>query len=518
MALYIGNGNVTPIKVEEDSGIDSLSITPLKGAQTVTASGTNPCFQPVTISGVTSSVDSNIQPMNIDYGVNILGVTGNYFPIQREVVDGKYQMPTSEFSFDLPTEVNTIESYGLSYAFYGSTGLTSADLSSVVTIESYGLEKAFQGCTNLTSVDLSSLLNLGEYALYGAFQNCTSLTSLSFPSLMSTSFGSYTSQFNNMLVGVTGCTVHFPSNLQSVIGEWSSVTGGFGGTNTVILYDLPATDAGNKSLTVVTNPTSATCSLTYGGNTYSTKKVLVTPGTNVSYSIYQATYGTTTGSVTVDSNKVITATGVDTPYYSLDSDITVYNSPTITGEGVCYNLGTSNRLVYSTSSMSNTNWEVQMKFQCSAATSSYQAVIGRGSNSTAEYGFRILVGSDGYLYATCYNGSKIVISSASWLIVGKGWCIINASYKNSVLKVTLQREADSYATNTLYNSTVSSATTWNPSQAIGCQTYASSSSTWSRHYGAVNCTVDLQEFYIKSNDSYVINNKAYTHSWSVTES
>ena len=30
MALYIGNGNVTPIKVEEDSGVDSLNITPLK--------------------------------------------------------------------------------------------------------------------------------------------------------------------------------------------------------------------------------------------------------------------------------------------------------------------------------------------------------------------------------------------------------------------------------------------------------------------------------------------------------
>ena len=44
-----------------------------------------------------------------------------------------------------------------------------------------------------------------------------------------------------MLQGVTGCTVHFPSNLQSVIGSWSDVTAGFGGTNTTVLYDLPAT-------------------------------------------------------------------------------------------------------------------------------------------------------------------------------------------------------------------------------------------------------------------------------------
>jgi hypothetical protein len=64
---------------------------------------------------------------------------------------------------------------------------------------------------------------------------------MSFPALTSTSFGSYTNQFNNMLRMVTGCTVHFPSNLQSVIGSWSDITAGFGGTNTVVSFDLPAT-------------------------------------------------------------------------------------------------------------------------------------------------------------------------------------------------------------------------------------------------------------------------------------
>ena len=44
-----------------------------------------------------------------------------------------------------------------------------------------------------------------------------------------------------MLRGVTGCTVHFPSNLEAVIGSWSDVTNGFGGTNTTVLFDLPAT-------------------------------------------------------------------------------------------------------------------------------------------------------------------------------------------------------------------------------------------------------------------------------------
>ena len=75
-----------------------------------------------------------------------------------------------------------------------------------------------------------------------AFQDCSSLTTLSFPSLTSNSFGAYTDQFQYMLSGCSGVTVHFPSNLQSVIGYWSDVIAGFGGTNTTVLFDLPATE------------------------------------------------------------------------------------------------------------------------------------------------------------------------------------------------------------------------------------------------------------------------------------
>ncbi len=74
---------------------------------------------------------------------------------------------------------------------------------------------------------------------------CTSLTSVSFPALKSNSFGTnygVTKPFHNMLKGVTGCTVHFPSNMQSVMENMSSVTDGFGGTNTTVLFDLPATE------------------------------------------------------------------------------------------------------------------------------------------------------------------------------------------------------------------------------------------------------------------------------------
>jgi hypothetical protein len=107
---------------------------------------------------------------------------------------------------------------------------------------------AFRQCSLLSEVDMSTVDSMplanalgGSAATGGAFAYCTSLQTLSFPALKSTSFGSYTSQFNYMLRGVTGCTVHFPSNLQSVISSWNSVTTGFGGTNTTVLFDLPAT-------------------------------------------------------------------------------------------------------------------------------------------------------------------------------------------------------------------------------------------------------------------------------------
>lgn len=223
---------------------------------------------------------------------------GSDVGIPREVsTTGVYQMPTQSFTFKLPSNATGIGSYAMYYAFYNCTGLTSVDLSSLTNISSsYTMFRTFYGCTSLTSVDLSNLTTVnGKQCLYYAFAGCTNLTSLdlsslttvsggstmshtfrectsltsvdlssltivsgsqclyyalsrcqnltniSFPALTSTSFGSYTNQFNNMLQGVTGCTVHFPSNLQSVIGSWSDVTNGFGGTNTTVLFDLPAT-------------------------------------------------------------------------------------------------------------------------------------------------------------------------------------------------------------------------------------------------------------------------------------
>jgi len=153
----------------------------------------------------------------------------------------------SLISVDLSSLTTISGSYAMQQVFLGCSKLTSIDLSGLTTISGdYAMNQAFSYCTQLTSVDLSSLTDISGTSVMSrqmnwAFSNCTSLATLSFPALTSTSFGSYTTQFSDMLRGVTGCTVHFPSNLQSVIGSWPDVTAGFGGTNTTVLFDLPAT-------------------------------------------------------------------------------------------------------------------------------------------------------------------------------------------------------------------------------------------------------------------------------------
>lgn len=63
------------------------------------------------------------------------------------------------------------------------------------------------------------------------------------------------------------------------------------------------------TLTVSTNPASATCTLTYDGVAHSEKTATVKEGTVIQYSVYHSTYGTTTGSITMNSNKTLSCTG-----------------------------------------------------------------------------------------------------------------------------------------------------------------------------------------------------------------
>lgn len=162
-----------------------------------------------------------------------------------------------------------VGNYGLTHAFYENDNLTSVDLSSLTTVSgNYAMEGCFQFCTNLASVDVSSLTTIsgvsamdscfayssltsvvfsslttisGTNTLSRCFLACSSLTEISFPALQS--FGTdAVNQFYKMLSSVRGCTLHFPSNMQSEVESRSGYPN-FGGTNTVVLFDLPPTTA-----------------------------------------------------------------------------------------------------------------------------------------------------------------------------------------------------------------------------------------------------------------------------------
>lgn len=151
------------------------------------------------------------------------------------------------------------------FAFYGCGLLEYVDLSSLSKIGLAGLCQFFQNCTSLKTVLFSALeeieaggmtscfYNCGietlsfpelvkinsDYSFGQMCSNCSSLTSISFPKLATIENTSgYNDCFEDMLYGCSNVTVHFPSALEATIGNWSDVLGGFGGTNTTVLFDL----------------------------------------------------------------------------------------------------------------------------------------------------------------------------------------------------------------------------------------------------------------------------------------
>lgn len=137
-------------------------------------------------------------------------------------------------------ELTQIGQQGMFCGFHFNTSLISISFPKLISCSQEGLSSVCTGCVNLESVNLDSLTNLSARALNNAFAGCKKLKTLSFPSLTPASFNGDTTQFNNMLNNVSGCTVHFPYAIKKVIGEWEDVIDGFGGRNTEILFDLHA--------------------------------------------------------------------------------------------------------------------------------------------------------------------------------------------------------------------------------------------------------------------------------------
>ena len=177
-------------------------------------------------------------------------------------------------SFNLPKCI--INSPGSTFlgAFQNCTSLESFSVNAITNfgLGGYGssvFEGAFQNCTNLVSFK-PNIETSSPYWPSSAFQNCfngcTNFADVSFlESCQGTGWGgtfincfrncfalnnqhiyfnsfSYTASnyqsFINMIYGVSNCTVHFPSSMQSIMSSWAPVQAGFGGTNTTVLFDL----------------------------------------------------------------------------------------------------------------------------------------------------------------------------------------------------------------------------------------------------------------------------------------
>lgn len=176
---------------------------------------------------------------------------------------------TSLTSVDLSSLVRLRGHYSGAYMFYGCSALTSVSLPKLQEIVGYTLGQSnsayaaysmFYNCTSLTTVDLSSLTTIyyGNDCAY-MFGNCTNLTTITFTSLdslfnggggstgpaqyMFTGSGIRHIYFpalyqigvnpSNMLNGISGCTIHLPSNRTHFTATM------FGGSGTIAAYDQP---------------------------------------------------------------------------------------------------------------------------------------------------------------------------------------------------------------------------------------------------------------------------------------
>lgn len=138
--------------------------------------------------------------------------------------------------------LTTIDVGGSLDHFIENTDVTEFKLDNLTDIVggslAYFLAKAQGVIGDYTFPKLSNISS--SEALNYAFVD-SSISAIYFPALTSQSFGNDNTQFDNMLLGCSNVTVHFPSNLPGIIMSMPAAGRGFDGSGTIILFDLPAT-------------------------------------------------------------------------------------------------------------------------------------------------------------------------------------------------------------------------------------------------------------------------------------
>lgn len=135
-------------------------------------------------------------------------------------------------------------SYDMQNAF-ARTSIEEVSFPSLESLGQYSMTSSFSSCSRLKTVNFPSLNSLFVYSLNSAFNGCTSLENIYFNSLTSASFRN-TTCFDRMLSSTGSSvvhTVHFPSNLESIISTLSGYPLFGGSSGSVVLsFDLPATE------------------------------------------------------------------------------------------------------------------------------------------------------------------------------------------------------------------------------------------------------------------------------------
>lgn len=235
----------------------SISITS-NGTYDVTDKATAVVNVPTTAPAhyIEKTVDANGKLINGTKLINMTGITdiGNYVLY--------YEYGGSGFPANTVIDLSNLSeisgNYACSHTFDSSKNLVGADLSGLVIISGRGACDAMFASATITYIILSSLTTIsGPSACANMFQSCEYLQDISFPSITENSFGS-SGVFASMFRFVSNITIHFPSNVQSVVETLTgySTTAPFGARSGTVLFDLPATYTltGADTVTYTRNP------------------------------------------------------------------------------------------------------------------------------------------------------------------------------------------------------------------------------------------------------------------------
>lgn len=214
-------------------------------------------FNPANITSVPKSCFAYLFYEDIDFSMNTIEFTNLTFcgdGAFKQAFCGDSNSGPVIKNISFPKLIcckNNSSDFGVD-EFYNMCGynknIETDDFSSYVGgLSSYTFRYFLTWATNIKVVKFDSITDIKGWMVLGEAFRYSGIKTLNFPALRISSFGSNASgTFQNMLQGVTSCTIHFPKNLNPET-ECTTISSlmtypNFGGTDTVLVFDLPSTN------------------------------------------------------------------------------------------------------------------------------------------------------------------------------------------------------------------------------------------------------------------------------------